>query len=171
MTSVSAAGTTAKVMRLEPSEPTVACTRALPGLTPVSTPVAASTVAVGSTETQVTAAAALSPFLSSGLAPSWMDSPTSMLSGPGTRTSIPTTPAWPSVQAAASHRRQHAPEREPSPHSVSGAGLPAMSRSAVSACRIHRSASGPLGGRARNARRCSAACWASPRLSSRKATP
>src|SRR6476661_2467191 len=96
MDSVPARGTMAKVMRLEPSDPTVACIRAVPTLKPLRTPVAGSIVAVGSTETQATAAAALSPFLSSGLALSWIDSPTSRLSGPGTWTSMPTTPAWPS---------------------------------------------------------------------------
>src|SRR5689334_20733043 len=94
--SVSARGTMAKLMRLEPSEPTVAWIRAVPTLNPVSTPVDGSMEAVGSTDTQVTAADALSPFLSSGRAPSWMDSPTSRVSGPGTCTSIPTTPACPS---------------------------------------------------------------------------
>src|SRR5690348_10371221 len=68
MASVSGEGTTAKVMRPEPSDPVVAWTRALPGVTPVRTPVAGSIDAVGSAETQVTATAALSPFLSSGLA-------------------------------------------------------------------------------------------------------
>src|SRR5690606_27447902 len=43
--------------------------------------------------------------------------------------------------------------------------------SVVRACRIHRSASAPLGGAARKASRCCAASAASPFLSSRKASP
>src|SRR2546426_3805535 len=45
------------------------------------------------------------------------------------------------------------------------------SRSACVACSIHFCASGPLGGCARNARRCWAAPSGSPRLSSRNASP
>ena len=55
--------------------------------------------------------------------------------------------------AAAERRGRGEHQAEPSVHVVSGAGLPAISRRADSACRIHRSASGPLGGRARKARR------------------
>ena len=110
---------------------------------------------------QATGVATLSPFLSSGAGGELHRfADFDGCPGPARVTSIPTTPARAFVEPAApaSQRATHA-SRRPAPHIVSRAGLPAMSRSAVSACRIQRSASGPLGGRARNARRCSAACW------------
>src|SRR4029079_13182649 len=72
------------------------------------------------------------------------------------------------VAAGQGGRRE---ERQRSPHGASGAGVLAMSRSAVSAWRTQRSASAPLGGRERKARRGWAPCAVSPRLRSRNATP
>src|SRR5262245_58285381 len=75
------------------------------------------------------------------------------------------------VETTAGRCQEERKEPGPTLHSVSRAGLLAMSRSALSAWRIQRSASGPFGGRARKVRRCSAACSTSPRLIRRKATP